>query len=134
MLYLFADNSIWISGTAGASVVIARLLFVNLVVYRGVTLLLDLSAVGTSAKIAIYTFGKRLHAGSRFAKNYIIGPFGGSRLVLQAEVKGAKSYKGALELLQNGLFRTERERGGNSIHIAASVLGCLAPHSNRSSL
>jgi DHA1 family multidrug resistance protein-like MFS transporter len=64
---LFAGNSIWRSATAGASVVFARPLFVNLGVHKGVTLLAGLSVVGIFGTIALYVFGKRLRARSKFA-------------------------------------------------------------------
>lgn len=66
---LFAGNSIWRSATAGGSVVFARPLFINLGVHKGVTLLAGLSVVGIFGTIAIYKFGKRLRAGSKFAQS-----------------------------------------------------------------
>ncbi|KAF1999563.1 MFS general substrate transporter [Amniculicola lignicola CBS 123094] len=66
---LFAGNSIWRSGTAGASIVFARPLFINLGVHKGVTLLAGLSLAGIAGTIAIYTFGKRLRARSKFAQS-----------------------------------------------------------------
>lgn len=64
---LFAGNSVWRSATAGASVVFARPLFVNLGVDRGVTLLGGLSVAGIFGTIGIYVFGKQLRAKSKFA-------------------------------------------------------------------
>jgi DHA1 family multidrug resistance protein-like MFS transporter len=66
---LFAGNSIWRSGTAGASVVFARPLFINLGVHKGVTLLADLSVVGIFGTITPYVFSKRLRARSKFAQS-----------------------------------------------------------------
>lgn len=66
---LFAGNSIWRSGVAGGSVVFARPLFINLGVHKGVTLLAGLSIAGIFGTIAIYTFGKRLRARSKFAQS-----------------------------------------------------------------
>ncbi|KAF1990129.1 MFS general substrate transporter [Aulographum hederae CBS 113979] len=66
---LFAGNSIWRSGIAGGSVVFARPLFVNLGVHRGVTLLGGLSVFGIIGTIAIYVFGKKLRARSKFAQS-----------------------------------------------------------------
>lgn len=65
---LFAGNSVWRSGTAGASVVFARPLFINLGVHKGVTLLGGLSVAGILGTIALYTFGKKLRAKSKFAE------------------------------------------------------------------
>lgn len=66
---LFAGNSIWRSGTAGASVVFARPLFINLGVHKGFTVLVGLSVVGILGTLAIYTFGKQLRARSKFAQS-----------------------------------------------------------------
>jgi DHA1 family multidrug resistance protein-like MFS transporter len=66
---LFAGNSVWRSGTAGASVVFARPLFINLGVHKGVTLLAGLSVVGIFGTVALYVFGKRLRARSKFAES-----------------------------------------------------------------
>lgn len=66
---LFAGNSVWRSVTAGSSVVFARPLFINLGVHKGVTLLAGLSVVGIFGTIAIYTFGKKLRARSKFAQS-----------------------------------------------------------------
>lgn len=66
---LFAGNSIWRSGVAGGAVVFARPLFINLGVHKGVTLLAGLSVAGVFGTIAIYTFGKRLRARSKFAQS-----------------------------------------------------------------
>lgn len=66
---LFAGNSICRSVTAGASVVFARPLFINLGVHRGVTLLAGLSVVGVFGTTAIYVFGKKLRARSKFAES-----------------------------------------------------------------
>lgn len=66
---LFAGNSVWRSGIAGGSVVFARPLFIKLGVHKGVTLLAGLSVVGIFGTIAIYTFGKKLRARSKFAQN-----------------------------------------------------------------
>jgi DHA1 family multidrug resistance protein-like MFS transporter len=64
---LFAGNSLWRSGAAGGAIVFARPLFINLGVHRGVTLLAGLSAVGIFGTTALYVFGKRLRARSKFA-------------------------------------------------------------------
>ncbi|KAI5463908.1 major facilitator superfamily domain-containing protein [Mariannaea sp. PMI_226] len=64
---LFAGNSIWRSGVAGGSVVFARPLFINLGVDKGVTVLAGLSVMGIFGTIAIYVFGKKLRARSKFA-------------------------------------------------------------------
>lgn len=66
---LFAGNSIWTSGIAGGAVVFARPLFINLGVARGVTLLVGLSVGGIFGTIAIYVFGKKLRARSKFAQS-----------------------------------------------------------------
>lgn len=66
---LFAGNSIWRSGIAGGAVVFARPLFINLGVDRGVTLLAGLSVGGIFGTIAIYVFGKKLRARSKFAQS-----------------------------------------------------------------
>uniref|UniRef100_A0A8H7NBC3 Major facilitator superfamily (MFS) profile domain-containing protein n=1 Tax=Bionectria ochroleuca TaxID=29856 RepID=A0A8H7NBC3_BIOOC len=66
---LFAGNSIWRSGVAGGAVVFARPLFINLGVDRGVTLLAGLSVAGILGTVAIYAFGKKLRARSKFAEN-----------------------------------------------------------------
>lgn len=65
---LFAGNSIWRSGVAGGSVVFARPLFINLGVHKGVTLLGGLSVAGIFGTFAIYIFGKKLRAKSKFAQ------------------------------------------------------------------
>lgn len=64
---LFASNSIWRSGIAGGAVVFARPLFINLGVARGVTLLAGLSCAGIFGTTAIWMFGKKLRARSKFA-------------------------------------------------------------------
>ncbi|KAJ2983156.1 hypothetical protein NQ176_g896 [Zarea fungicola] len=66
---LFAGNSVWRSGVAGGSVVFARPLFINLGVDNGVTLLAGLSVAGIFGTVAIYAFGKKLRARSRFAQS-----------------------------------------------------------------
>lgn len=66
---LFAGNSIWRSGIAGGSVVFARPLFINLGVHKGVTLLAGLSIAGIFGTVAIYVFGKKLRARSKFAQS-----------------------------------------------------------------
>ncbi|KAE9377604.1 MFS general substrate transporter [Stipitochalara longipes BDJ] len=66
---LFAGNSIWRSGTAGGSIIFARPLFINLGVHKGVTLLAGLSVIGIIGTIALYTFGKKLRAKSKFAQS-----------------------------------------------------------------
>ncbi|PQE12430.1 major facilitator superfamily transporter protein [Rutstroemia sp. NJR-2017a BVV2] len=66
---LFAGNSVWRSATAGASIVFARPLFINLGVHKGVTLLAGLSVVGIFGTVALYVFGKRLRARSKFAES-----------------------------------------------------------------
>lgn len=65
---LFAGNSIWRSGIAIGSVTFARPLFVNLGVARGVTLLGGFSVAGIFGTTAIYVFGKKLRARSKFAE------------------------------------------------------------------
>ena len=64
---LFAGNSLWRSGTAGGAVVFARPLFINLGVHMGVTVLAGLSVGGIFGTVALYVFGKRLRARSKFA-------------------------------------------------------------------
>jgi DHA1 family multidrug resistance protein-like MFS transporter len=64
----FAGNRVWRSVTAGASVVFARPLFINLGVDKGVTLLAGLSVAGVFGTIAIYIFGKQLRARSKYAQ------------------------------------------------------------------
>uniref|UniRef100_A0A8H7K296 Major facilitator superfamily (MFS) profile domain-containing protein n=1 Tax=Bionectria ochroleuca TaxID=29856 RepID=A0A8H7K296_BIOOC len=67
---LFAGNSIWKSGVAGGAVVFARpLFFINLGVDRGVTVLAGLSVAGIFGTVAIYAFGKKLRARSKFAES-----------------------------------------------------------------
>ncbi|KAM0417079.1 hypothetical protein ACHAPT_012917 [Fusarium lateritium] len=66
---LFAGNSIWRSGIACGSVIFARPLFINLGVDKGVTLLGGLSVVGIFGTTAIYVFGKKLRARSKFAQS-----------------------------------------------------------------
>ncbi|PTB53512.1 hypothetical protein M431DRAFT_556789 [Trichoderma harzianum CBS 226.95] len=66
---LFASNSIWRSGIAGGAVVFARPLFINLGVDKGVTVLAGLSVMGIFGTTAIYIFGKRLRARSKFAQS-----------------------------------------------------------------
>ncbi|KAL7929289.1 MFS general substrate transporter [Trichoderma chlorosporum] len=66
---LFASNSIWRSGIAGGAVVFARPLFINLGIDKGVTVLAGLSVMGTFGTTAIYIFGKRLRARSKFAQS-----------------------------------------------------------------
>jgi DHA1 family multidrug resistance protein-like MFS transporter len=66
---LFAGNSVWRSGTAGASVIFARPLFINLGVNKGVTLLACLSVIGIFGTISLYVFGKKLRARSKFAES-----------------------------------------------------------------
>jgi DHA1 family multidrug resistance protein-like MFS transporter len=66
---LFASNSIWRSGIAGGAVVFARPLFINLGVAKGVTVLAGLSVMGIFGTTAIYIFGKRLRARSKFAQS-----------------------------------------------------------------
>ncbi|KAF4345638.1 major facilitator superfamily transporter [Fusarium beomiforme] len=66
---LFAGNSIWRSGIACGSVIFARPLFINLGVDKGVTLLGGLSIVGIFGTTAIYVFGKKLRARSKFAQS-----------------------------------------------------------------
>jgi DHA1 family multidrug resistance protein-like MFS transporter len=66
---LFAGNSVWRSGIAGGSVVFARPLFINLGIHRGVSLLGGLSVAGIFGTIAIYHFGKKLRARSKFAQS-----------------------------------------------------------------
>ncbi|KAL6692409.1 MFS general substrate transporter [Trichoderma pleuroticola] len=64
---LFARNSIWRSGIAGGAVVFSRPLFINLGVDKGVTVFAGLSVMGIFGTVAIYIFGKRLRARSKFA-------------------------------------------------------------------
>ena len=66
---LFAGNSVWRSGLAGGSVVFARPLFINFGVHKGVTLLGGLSVAGIFGDVAIYVFGKKLRARSKFAQS-----------------------------------------------------------------
>ncbi|KAL3450317.1 MFS general substrate transporter [Aspergillus insuetus] len=66
---LFAGNSIWRSGVAVGCVAFARPLFVNLGVDRGVRLLGGFSVAGIMGTTAIYVFGKRLRARSKFAES-----------------------------------------------------------------
>lgn len=66
---LFAGNSVWRSGIAGGSVVFARPLFINLGVHKGVTILAGLSVAGIFGTVAIYMFGKKLRARSKFAQS-----------------------------------------------------------------
>jgi DHA1 family multidrug resistance protein-like MFS transporter len=66
---LFAGNSIWRSGVAGGSIVFARPLFINLGVHEGVTLLACLSVLGIFGTTAIWKFGKKLRARSKFAQS-----------------------------------------------------------------
>ncbi|KAJ3497047.1 hypothetical protein NLG97_g2202 [Lecanicillium saksenae] len=66
---LFAGNSIWRSGIACGSVVFARPLFINLGVAWGTTLLAFFSVVGIFGTIALYVFGKKLRAKSKFAQS-----------------------------------------------------------------
>ena len=65
---LFAGNSVWRSATASGSVVFARPLFINLGVNKGVTLLAGMSTIGIFGTIALYKFGKKLRARSKFAE------------------------------------------------------------------
>lgn len=64
---LFAGNSLWRSGVACASVLFARPLFINMGIAHGVTLLAGLSVAGIFGTIAIYVFGKKLRARSKYA-------------------------------------------------------------------
>lgn len=64
---LFAGNSLWRSGVACGSVIFARPLFINLGIARGVTLLAGLSVAGIFGTAAIYFFGKKLRARSKYA-------------------------------------------------------------------
>lgn len=66
---LFAGNSVWRSGTAGGSVVFARPLFINLGVHKVVTVLAGLSEAGIFGTIALYVFGAKLRARSKFAQS-----------------------------------------------------------------
>ncbi|KAJ5605316.1 cycloheximide resistance protein [Penicillium lagena] len=66
---LFAGNSVWRSGVACGSVIFARPLFINMGVNKGVSLLGGLSVIGIFGTTAIYMFGKKLHARSRFAQS-----------------------------------------------------------------
>ena len=66
---LFAGNSIWRSVAACGAVIVARPLFINLGVDKGVTLLACLSVIGIFGTTAIYVFGKSLRARSKFAES-----------------------------------------------------------------
>jgi DHA1 family multidrug resistance protein-like MFS transporter len=66
---LFASNSVWRSATAGGSVVFARPLFINVGIDKGVTVLAGLSVAGIFGTIALYLFGKKLRARSKFAQS-----------------------------------------------------------------
>ncbi|KAF4437789.1 MFS general substrate transporter [Fusarium austroafricanum] len=66
---LFAGNSIWRSGIACGAVIFARPLMLNLGIAHGVTLLGGLSVVGIFGTTAIYVFGKKLRAKSKFAQS-----------------------------------------------------------------
>ncbi|KAH7309698.1 major facilitator superfamily domain-containing protein [Stachybotrys elegans] len=66
---LFAGNSIWRSCIAAGAVVFARPLFINLGVDRGVSLLGGVSVFGILGTVAIYAFGKKLRARSKFAQS-----------------------------------------------------------------
>jgi MFS transporter, DHA1 family, multidrug resistance protein len=66
---LFAGNSVWRSGIAVGSVAFARPLFLNLGVDKGVTLLGGVSVIGIFGTAAIYMFGKKLRARSKFAES-----------------------------------------------------------------
>lgn len=63
----FAGNITWRSCTAGGGLVFARPLFINLGVDKGVTLPGGLSIAGIFGTMAIYVFGKKLRARSKFA-------------------------------------------------------------------
>ncbi|KAL5889281.1 hypothetical protein ACKVWC_004517 [Pyricularia oryzae] len=64
---LFAANDLCRSALAFASVLFARPLFANLGVARGVTLLAGLSVLGIVGMWALWSFGARLRAMSKFA-------------------------------------------------------------------
>ncbi|TLS28817.1 hypothetical protein PpBr36_01029 [Pyricularia pennisetigena] len=64
---LFAANDLCRSALAFASVLFARPLFANLGVARGVTLLAGLSVLGIVGMWALWKFGARLRAMSKFA-------------------------------------------------------------------
>ncbi|KAI6382422.1 hypothetical protein MCOR25_000718 [Pyricularia grisea] len=64
---LFAANDLCRSALAFASVLFARPLFANLGVARGVTLLAGLSVLGIVGMWALWRFGARLRAMSKFA-------------------------------------------------------------------
>jgi DHA1 family multidrug resistance protein-like MFS transporter len=66
---LFAGNSVWRSGVAGGAVVFARPLFIDLGVDKGVTLLAGLGVGGVFGILAIYVYGKKLRARSKFAQS-----------------------------------------------------------------
>lgn len=57
---VFAGNSVWRPGIAGGRVVVARPLFINLGVDKGVSLLGGLSVEGIFGTTAISVFGKQL--------------------------------------------------------------------------
>ncbi len=66
---IFTGNDLIRSSIATGCILAARPLFINLGVHRGVSLLAGLSAMGVPGTIAMYVFGKRLRAFSKFAQN-----------------------------------------------------------------
>ena len=64
---LFAANDFFRSSMACGSILFAHPLFVNLGVARGTTLLGGLSTIGIIGIWALYVFGGRLRAMSKFA-------------------------------------------------------------------
>lgn len=64
---LFAGNDLTRSSMACGSVLFARSLFLNLGIAERVTLLAGLSIVGVFGTIAIYLYGAKLRAKSKFA-------------------------------------------------------------------
>lgn len=64
---LFAGNDFFRSALACGSILFARPLFINLGVDKGVTLLASLSTLGVIGIFALYFFGAKLRARSKFA-------------------------------------------------------------------
>ena len=66
---LFAANDFCRSALAAGSIIFAYPLYVNLGIGRGVTILGGLSAGGVAGIWALYLFGAKLRARSKFAKS-----------------------------------------------------------------
>jgi DHA1 family multidrug resistance protein-like MFS transporter len=66
---LFAGNDLVRSSMAAGSILYARPLFVNLGVGKGVSVLAGLSTLGVFGMVAIYFWGKKLRARSKFAQS-----------------------------------------------------------------